>query len=92
MHDPANEIVLDLDLEVNVVWHQAISVEKEREFGFLLMEQAGELEVIIVGPKYLSTIIPASDDVIEPPPISILGFLVAGRGYRVEFPMSRSQA
>ncbi|HSF25699.1 MAG TPA: hypothetical protein VLE20_15845, partial [Blastocatellia bacterium] len=66
--------------KMNVVWHQAISVEIEREFGFLLVEQAGELQIIIVGPEYLSTIIPASDNVIEPPPISILGFLgMAGR-------------
>ena len=51
---------------MNVVWHQAISVEIEGKFGFLLLEQAGELEVVIVGPENLSTIIPAGDDVIEP--------------------------
>ena len=58
-----------------MVWHQAISVEIEGKFGFLLLEQAGELEVIIVGPENLSTIIAATDDVIESPAISILGFL-----------------
>lgn len=47
-----------------MVWHQAISVEIEGKFGFLLVEQAGELEVIIVGPEDLSSIIAASDDVI----------------------------
>ena len=52
---------------MNVVWHQAIGVEIEGKFGLLLFEQAGELEVIIVGSESLSTIIPASDDVIEPP-------------------------
>jgi len=45
---------------------QAISVEIEGKFGFLLLEQAGEFEVIIVGPEDLASIIPASDEVIEP--------------------------
>ena len=49
-----------------MVWHQAVGVEIEGEFGFLLLENAGEPEIIIVGSEYLSTIIPASDDVIEP--------------------------
>ena len=49
-----------------MVWHQAISVEMEGKFGFLVLEQARELEVVIVGPENLSTIIPASDYVIEP--------------------------
>jgi len=52
---------------MNMVWHQAISVEIEGKFGFLLLKQAGGLEVIIVGPENLSTIIAASDDVIESP-------------------------
>jgi hypothetical protein len=52
---------------MNMVWHQAISVEIEGKFGFLLLKQAGELDVIIVGPENLSTIIAASDDVIESP-------------------------
>ena len=52
---------------MNMVWHQAISVEIERKFGFLVLEQAREPEVVIVGPEDLSTIIPASDYVIEPP-------------------------
>jgi hypothetical protein len=51
---------------MNMVWHQAIRVEIEWKFGFLLLEQAGELEVIIVGPEDLSMIIPASDYVVEP--------------------------
>ena len=51
---------------MNVVWHQAIGVEIEGKFGFLLLEQDSEPEVIIVGPEDLSTIIPASDQVIEP--------------------------
>ena len=68
MHDPAQEIVLHLDQKMNVVWHQAISVQKEGKFGFLLLEDGGELEVVIVRPEYLSTIIPSSDDVIESSP------------------------
>ena len=46
---------------MKVIWHQAIGVEIERKFSFLLFEQTGELEIVIVGPEYLSTIIPASD-------------------------------
>jgi hypothetical protein len=68
LHNPVDEIVLQFDQKMNVVWHQAISVEIEGKFGFLLLEQAGELEVIIVGPENLSSIIPAGDEVIEPLP------------------------
>ena len=49
-----------------MIWHQAIGVEIEGKFILLLLEQAGELEIVIVGPEYLSTIISASDYVIEP--------------------------
>jgi hypothetical protein len=66
LHDSANGIVTHLDQEVHVIWHQAVCVEIEREFGFLLLENADEPEVIIVGPEYLSAIVAASDDVIEP--------------------------
>jgi hypothetical protein len=66
LHDPADEIVLHLDEKMNVVWHQAISVEIEGKFGFLMLDEAGELKVIIVGPEDLSSIISASDYVIEP--------------------------
>ena len=68
MHDPADPIVLHLDQKMNVVWHQAISIEKEGKFGFLLLEDGGELEVVVVRSEYLSTIIPSRDDVIEPSP------------------------
>ena len=51
---------------MNVIWHKAIGVEVEGKFGFLLLEQAGELQIIIVGPEDLSTIISARDDVVEP--------------------------
>ena len=49
---------------MKVIWHEAICVEIERKFVFLLLEQAGEFEIVIVGPEYLSTIIPSSDYVI----------------------------
>ena len=49
-----------------MVWHQAVGVEIEREFGFLLLENAREPEVIIVGSENFATIVPASDDVTEP--------------------------
>ena len=49
-----------------MVWHEAIGVQIEWEFGLLLLENAGELEVIIVGSKNLSAIVAARDDVIEP--------------------------
>jgi hypothetical protein len=49
---------------MKVIGHQAIGVEIERKFIFLLLEQAGELEIVIVGPEYLSAIVAASDYVI----------------------------
>ena len=50
---------------MNAVWHQAIGVEIKGKFRFLLLEQNSEPEVIIVRPEDLTTIIPASDDLIE---------------------------
>jgi len=49
---------------MKVIWHQAICVEIERKFVFLLLEQGGDFEIVIVAPEYLSTIIPSSDYVI----------------------------
>ena len=46
--------------------NQAIRVEIEGKFGFVLLEEAREVKVIIVGPEDLPSIIPASDHVIEP--------------------------
>ena len=48
---------------MKVIWHQAIGVEIERKFIFLLFG-AGELEIVIVGPEYLSPIVAASSYVI----------------------------
>jgi hypothetical protein len=50
---------------MDVIRHQAVGVEIEGQFGSLLLEDAGESEVIIVRSKDLSAIIPARDDVIE---------------------------
>jgi hypothetical protein len=36
-------------------------------------ENIGEPEIVAMGPEYFSAIIAASDNVIKPPPISILG-------------------
>ena len=66
LHDSADGVLLPLDEHMNVIRHQAIGVEIEWQLGFLLLEDAGESEVVIVRPKYLSAIIPARDDVIEP--------------------------
>src|SRR6185436_7695506 len=51
---------------MNVVRHQAISVEVEGKFGFLLLDEVGELKVIVSGSENLPSIIPPSNDVIEP--------------------------
>ena len=53
---------------MHVVWHQAVGVEIEGEFGFLLRENVSEPEIVVVGSEYLSPIIAASDDMIEPSP------------------------
>ena len=49
---------------MKVIGIRQYCVEIERKFVFLLLEQAGKFEIVIVGPEYLSTIIPASDYVI----------------------------
>ena len=48
LHDAANRIVLHLHQEVHVVGHQAIGVQKKGEFSFLVLEEAGKPEVIVV--------------------------------------------
>jgi hypothetical protein len=50
---------------MNVVGHQAISVEKEGKLGLLALENTGEPKVVIMGSENLSTIIAARDDMIE---------------------------
>lgn len=40
---------------LNVVWYLAVGVEIEGKFGFLLLHQTGELEVIIGEPEDLSS-------------------------------------
>ncbi|MFY9556861.1 MAG: hypothetical protein WAV47_19280, partial [Blastocatellia bacterium] len=67
LHDAANRIVLHLNQEVHVIGHQAIGVEIEGQLHFLLSENAGESEVVVVRAENLSTIITASDQVIEAP-------------------------
>jgi hypothetical protein len=51
---------------MQVVRHEAIGIKIEGKFGFLLLEDGRKLQVIIVRSEYLSTIISASDYVIEP--------------------------
>jgi len=58
---------------MNVVWHQAIGVEVEGKLGFLPLEDADESEIVIVGSENLSSIVAASDDVIEPSGDFVLG-------------------
>ena len=66
MHDAAKGIVLHLDQKVQVVGHQTIGVEIERQIRFLPPENIGEPEIVVVGAEYLSAIIAASDNVIKP--------------------------
>ena len=68
LHDAANRIVLHLDQKMKVVGHQTVGVEIEGQLRFLLLKNAGEPDVVVVRPEYLSAIIPTSNDVIEPSP------------------------
>ena len=59
LHDPANLIVLHLYQKMQVVvGHQAIGVEKEGSFGFLVPKKPDEFQEVIVRSENLSTIIP----------------------------------
>jgi hypothetical protein len=51
---------------MEVIRHQAVSVEVKREFRFLLSENVSEPKVIAARSKYGSAIIAATDDVVEP--------------------------
>jgi len=66
LHYAADWSVLHLDQQMYVIGHQAIGVKVEGEFRFLLCKKVNEPQMIIVGAEYLTAIIPASDDVIEP--------------------------
>lgn len=65
LHDSADRIVLHFDQEVHVVGLQAVGVQIERQLLFLLRDDAGEPDVIVVRTEDLSSIIAAADDVIE---------------------------
>ena len=66
LHDSTDWVVLHLDQQVNVVGHQAIGIQIERQLQFLLLKNAGEPEIVVVRAECLSAIVPASDDVVEP--------------------------
>jgi len=66
LRDPAERVVLHLDQEMDVVWHQAIGVKIERQLRFLERQDIGEAEIIRIGAEDFSTVIAAGDDGIEP--------------------------
>jgi hypothetical protein len=66
LHDSADGVLLSLDQQMNVIGHEAVGVEVEREPGFLMSELNEESVVIIVGTEDELAVIAASDDVIEP--------------------------
>ena len=66
LHDPADWIVSPFDQQVNVVGHQAVSVEVKRQPVFLAGEQREKLTVVFVQPEDRPTIVTASADVVEP--------------------------
>jgi len=49
----SDRILLPFDTQVCMVWHQAVSIKIERPFYFLLRDQVGELEVVVVRSKDL---------------------------------------
>jgi hypothetical protein len=65
VHDPANRVRLSLNQQVNVISHQAVSMQKEREFSLLHREQRQELLIVRGRIEYLPAIIAASNDVIK---------------------------
>ena len=48
-----------------MIGHQAIGVEIERKFCFLILERGGESQVVVMRPENLPAVVAARDDVIE---------------------------
>jgi len=66
LHDLTDRIVLHLSEQMDVVGHQAVSVEIEGTLRFLVLEREQKLKIVIVRSEYAPAIILASDDVVEP--------------------------
>jgi len=64
MHYPAYGIFSALDQQMNMIWHQAVCVQVERQLCFPRAQQQQQLPVVIVRIKDPLAIIAASDEMI----------------------------
>lgn len=65
MHYATDWIVATLSQQVNVIRHQAIRVQVERQPGLLRFEQPKQLVIILIGAEYELAIIASRDYVIQ---------------------------
>jgi hypothetical protein len=65
MHNTTDGIVLHLSQEMDMIRHQAVSVEVEGTLGFLVLEKTEKLKIVILRTEDAPPIISAGDDVIE---------------------------
>ncbi len=66
VHNATDRVVKHLNKQMDVVRHQAISVEVERPLAFLGLEKSQKLKVVIEGAENRSAIVAARNDVIQP--------------------------
>ena len=66
LHHPTDRVILSFDKQVDVVWHQAVGIEVERELRFLLGELREESAVVVIRSEDELPIVASSDDVVEP--------------------------
>jgi hypothetical protein len=65
MHYSPNCVLSPFHQQVDVIWHQTISVKVERQLG-LLLGKASEYLLIVIGvAEDLPAIVPPRDDVIQ---------------------------
>jgi hypothetical protein len=66
LHDPADGVILSFDEQMNVIGHQAVGIEVEREPRFLVGELQEQLAIVVVRSEDELAIVASSDDVVEP--------------------------
>ena len=66
MHYSADRIVLHFCQHMDVIGHQAVCIKVKGLLGFLALEQFQKLEIVVVRLEYALSIIPTSNDVVEP--------------------------
>jgi hypothetical protein len=89
LHQQTDRIVPHLCKQVDMIGHQAVSVEIKGTLSFLAFEQGQKLKIVIVRSENALAIIPTGDEVVEPTGYFDSGLrAIAASGYPCSVRMS----